>query len=201
MHADFHRRLISFGTVPITSLLVFGAALFALNNSKIPLRPALVGDFHASSGKVPSAAVSMPLHMGVQEAPGAVPLPPARPAALARKSAGRCTGAGATRRCESSFGHGTIVTFGDSTGNVDRLVIDAPDTSVDDKDLAIFIGITIKTLTPQLSRKDIDAAFKALLVMGAKQSAEHLRLGDWNWASVWRDDRHFTLTAQKRATF
>jgi hypothetical protein len=113
-------------------------------------------------------------------------------------AAQRCTMTGAVKRCESSFGPGKIVTFGESSGDVNKMVIDDPNTSVDPEKLAVIVGLTMAKFSPKLTADDRGEAFKKLLAIGAKQSKEQVRLGDWTWGAVWID-KHLTLTLQKRA--
>jgi len=112
-------------------------------------------------------------------------------------AAERCTLAGAVKRCEASFGPGTYVSYGDSTGDVNRLVIDDPDTSVEPEKLLVFFGATLMRLAPRLTADQRGEAFKKLLSIGASDTKERLRLGDWDWTAVWKS-KHLTLSAQRR---
>jgi hypothetical protein len=96
-------------------------------------------------------------------------------------AAARCAVTGEVKRCENSFGPGTFVSFGDASGDVNRLVIDVPDTSVDAQKLLIFVGLTMMKFSPKLTADERGEAFKKLLVLGASDSKEQLRIGDWNW--------------------
>src|SRR5882757_463166 len=88
----------------------------------------------------------------------------------------RCSIVGAERRCEANFGAGTIVMFGDSGGDVHRLVIVAPDTRADPAGLLAFVGTIWLLLSPSVDTEGRAQAFKKLMVIGATHNNEWIRL-------------------------
>lgn len=106
-------------------------------------------------------------------------------------AAQRCVLTGEVKRCQNSFGPGTVETFGDVRGNVSRINIDVPDTSADAEKVLAFLGMAMTKFAPKMTPDQRGEALKKLLT-----GKEPVRMGDWNWSATFIQ-KHLTLAAIK----